>query len=444
MQKVSTLLLLLTTLFSCKPRTEVYSNVEIVVGRLQGIQVLINDSVVGYTDHLGTYTVSELTSLDSLRLFDPDFTFTREKFWTSSPQFSYRFLPHKRQSAKDSAAISFLLSLQKANGLLPSIEGGDLVSTYDQALAVIAFCKTGHLQEAENILDYFESQRVSELESGLGGFHQFRSTSGVPTGNRWMGDNAWLLIAVSTYHATVSQGIRKYYELEGSLHRWLASLEDPYGDGLYGGYLPNGDTIHKITEGNIDAFVAFGNNNDLNSSILRHLEADKWDPVDGNLMAWPTNPSYKYALDCNTWAYCAFPEYPESARDNLDKFEISTTSTITGELINGYCFDEDQDVLWFEGTGQVAVMHWVAGDHQAAKEVLEELEKGWITTANGEQGLPYAANHGTGYGATDLWTAASTDPCISSTAWYLMASYRYNPLGFRRFFPTEAKPIFWD
>lgn len=444
MQKVSVLFLFLTAFFGCTPRTEVYSNVEIVVDRLQGIEVLINDSVVGYTDHLGTYTIQELSSLDSLRVSDPDFTFTREKYWTSGPQFSYRFSAHKRQSAKDSAAISFLLSLQNSNGLLPSIEGGGLVSTYDQALAVITFCKTGQLQEAENILDYFESQRVSELESGLGGFHQFRSTSGVPTGNRWMGDNAWLLIAVSTYHATVSQGIRKYYELEGALHRWLASLEDPYGDGLYGGYLPNGDTIHKITEGNIDAFVAFGNNNDLNSSILRHLEADKWDPIDGNLMAWPTNPSYKYALDCNTWAYCAFPEYPESARDNLDKYEITTTSAITGELISGYCFDEDQDVLWFEGTGQVAVMHWVAGDHQAAKEVLAELEKGWVTTPNGEQGLPYAANHGTGYGATDLWTAASTDPCISSTAWYLMASNRYNPLGFRKFFPTEAQPIFWD
>ena len=42
--------------------------------------------------------------------------------------------------------------------------------------------------------------------------------------------------------------------------------------------------------------------------------------------------------------------------------EVNVTSTETGEQIDGYCFDEDQDVLWFEGTGQVSVMHWVAGD----------------------------------------------------------------------------------
>lgn len=440
-------------LFSCGRGVETYASLDIVVHNefselavLQGVEVIVNDAVVGYTDAEGKFILNDVLSTDSIRLEDPDFTFFREKFWTSSPQFSYRFYARKNQSPKDSLAISFLKSLQNPMGIMPSIEGGNLVSTYDQALAVIAFCATGQKVEAERILDYFESQRTVELEQGLGGFYQFRSPTGTPTGNRWMGDNAWLAIAVMNYHGTFPASMPKYGTLQASLQNWLASLKDPYGEGLYGGYLPNGDTIHKITEGNIDALAVFddhGTGNDIRTSILKHLGEEKWDSVDGNLMAWPTNAAYKYALDCNTWAYCAIAGYPESARTELDKFELTATSAITGENIAGYCFDEDRDVLWYEGTGQVAVTHWVAGDADAARAVLQELEKGWVATAGGQFGLPYSANHGTGYGADPLWSTASTDPCISSTAWYLLASYRYNPMVWAKQKTLDPSVVFW-
>jgi len=434
---------------ACRTSTVSYENVEITVGlehvqawNLKDIAVVLNDSIIGYTDADGTFVVPLLYETDSLRVQDEDFTFLRERFWTSSPQFSYRFFAQKKLDSFDINAIDFLTSLQLSNGLVPSIEGGTVISTYDQALAIIAFCISGEVDAAEKVLDYFESIRVSELEQGLGGFYQFRSPTGTPTGNRWMGDNAWLLLAVQIYHRTINHGILKYGALQGSLHFWLASLEDPYGDGLYGGYRENGDTIHKITEGNIDAFAAL-TSIEVCASILRHLEKDKWDPVDGNLMAWPTNNDYKFALDCNTWSYCGFPAYPESARTGLDKFQLTTTSAVTGETITGYCFDEDQDALWFEGTAQVALMHWVASDATAANEVLTELRKGWITSASGHQGLPYTANHGTSYGAGELWATASTDPCVSSTAWYLMASHRFNPFyGSKRRNIAEG-PVFW-
>jgi hypothetical protein len=182
---------------------------------------------------------------------------------------------------------------------------------------------------------------------------------------------------------------------------------------------------------------------DIRASILRHLQADKWDAIDENLMAWPTNPPYKFALDCYTWGYCAFPDYTESARTKLTKFAVTKQSTKTGETISGYCFDEDQDVLWFEGTGQVAVAHWVAGDAQAASLVLDEMKKGWVQTSSGEWGLPYAANSGTGYGSDPLWATANTDACISSTVWYLLASYRYNPMAGSRTKQLDAGPEFW-
>lgn len=450
MRKIVLFVALLLGLLQCVRQPISHENVELRVvfsnvdaWGVQDIAVLVNDSIVGRTDEQGFFTVPRLYETDSLWVEDPDFTFSRSRLETSSEVFVYEFSAQKQRDSFDLAAIDFLTDLQLPNGLVPSIEGGTVISTYDQALAIIAYCLSGNLEAAEKTLDFFDARRTIELEQGLGGFYQFRSPAGEPTGNRWMGDNAWLLQAVRIYHASANTAMPfKYHALEGSLYWWLVALEDPYGDGLYGGYRANGDTIHKITEGNIDAFAVISDAA-VRASILRHLEAEKWDPLDGNLMAWPTNPAYKYALDCNTWSYCAFPDFPESARSALNKYELTTTSTATGESITGYCFDEDQDALWFEGTAQVAVMHWAANDPVAATELLTELRKGWITNASGHRGLPYAANHGTAYGADELWASASTDPCVSSTAWYLMASHRFNPFFHSKIRNITQGPVFW-
>jgi len=450
MRKIVLFVALLLGLLQCVRQPISHENVELRVvfsnvdaWGVQDIAVLVNDSIVGRTDEQGFFTVPRLYETDSLWVEDPDFTFSRSRLETSSKAFYYEFKAQKQRDSFDLAAVDFLADLQLPNGLVPSIEGGTVISTYDQALAIIAYCLSGNLEAAEKTLDFFDARRTTELDQGLGGFYQFRSPTGEPTGNRWMGDNAWLLQAVHIYHTSANTAMPfKYYALEGSLYWWLVSLEDPYGDGLYGGYRANGDTIHKITEGNIDAFAVISDEA-FRASILRHLEAEKWDPLDGNLMAWPTNPAYKYALDCNTWSYCAFPDFPESARSALNKYELTTTSTATGESITGYCFDEDQDALWFEGTAQVAVMHWAANDPVAATELLTELRKGWITNASGHRGLPYAANHGTAYGADELWASASTDPCVSSTAWYLMASHRFNPFFHSKIRNITQGPVFW-
>ena len=67
------------------------------------------------------------------------------------------------------------------------------------------------------------------------------------------------------------------------------------------------------------------------------MEAEKWDDMDGNFVAWPTNPPYKFALDCNTWGYCAFPNFNDAARSSISRYEVNVTSTETGEQIDGYC-----------------------------------------------------------------------------------------------------------
>ena len=85
-----------------------------------------------------------------------------------------------------------------------------------------------------------------------------------------MGDNAWLLIALKNYEEAT--GTDKYATLIASLENWLIGLNDPVNNGLWGGFEANGDTIHKITEGNIDAFAALDGYTNIHRSILTHLE----------------------------------------------------------------------------------------------------------------------------------------------------------------------------
>ena len=279
----------------------------------------------------------------------------------------------KIPTPNDSAGTAFLLSLQNGAGLLPSVEGGTLVSTYDQALAAIAFIATGHHEAAAAIFEFFDSQSASELQAAPGGFYQFRSPEGVPTGRRWMGDNAWLLIALNNYvHATHDH---QFDPLANGLEQWLRTLVDTTDGGLWGGYDEQGNRIHKVTEGNIDAFAALYLDQQMRQGIASHLRSEKWDSIEGNFMAWPTNPNYTYALDCYTWGHNAFPQFNAVSRSEVSKFALQKTSAATGLLLEGYCFDEDLDVIWLEGTAQVASMYWVGADQELAEKVLAELDK---------------------------------------------------------------------
>lgn len=437
---------LVALLWSCEKEVQGPKDQEILVlsastGQpLPSIAIHLNGQFQAYTNEQGSVFAAELSPGDTLVPAEAGFQYTRVREIETEDQINTVYWASKNGSEKDSLGVALLLDMQNAFGLLPTIPYGNLVSTYDQALAAIAFTLAGETQSAERIFDFFNDRRLSELESGPGGFYQFRAIDGSPSGRRWMGDNAWLLIALKNYVSAT--GSDKYEALISSLEFWLIGLSDTANGGLWGGFEANGDTIHKITEGNIDAFAALDGFTAVHRGILTHLQAEKWDAMEGNFVAWPTNPPYKFALDCNTWGYCAFPNFDDAARSAISKYALTVASTATSAQISGYCFDEDKDALWYEGTGQVAVMHWVAGDRQSAQQVLGELDKGWVLGPAGA-GLPYTANQGTAYGADPLWSTADTEPCVSSTAWYLMASFRHNPLFLGRTKNVPVADQFW-
>ena len=332
---------------------------------------------------------------------------------------------------------------QLSNGLLESIENGNVVSLYDNALASMVFMLQEDYEKAENIFNFFNARIDSELKDGVGGFSQLRDRNGVPNNHRWMGDNAWLLIALNNYKAKT--GNTTYDNLATEIRNWLLTLQDTDG-GLFAGYDSNNNLLNfKVTEGIIDAFNAIEGYNTFHSNLLNYLEIDRWDDADRNLVAWPENPDYLYALDLHPWSYLMFKDYPLSSLTTAERYITTQISTVTGQEITGYCFDEDLDNVWFEGTGQMTLAFNLANMTNERDYYLTEMEKNLIESANytDATGFPYSSNIGTHYGGDLLWDTADDEIAISGGAWYIFTKRSFNPFEIERDKDIPIEDMFW-
>jgi cellulose synthase operon protein B len=339
------------------------------------------------------------------------------------------------------SVLFWLESVQLPNGLLETSYQSNLVSLYDNALAALAFTNAGQYQNAAMILSYYNSRLQTEMLVGTGGYFQFRNAIGQPQGNRWLGDNAWLLIAIQNY--TYKTNDTQYDALQEALTNWIVSQQDIDG-GVWGGTDANGNTISKVTEANIDAFNAVPGYTSFHENILNYLEIDRWNTSEQLLVSWPGS-NYYYALDNFSWGFCTFENFPLHTLDSADRFLNTQLHVQSGNTITGYCFDEDLDVVWIEGSAQMAVAFAKAGRYDEANQVLHELHKTRTIQApfTGAIGLPYASNVATHYGNSPLWIGADADPTTASSAWYFMACRDFDPmeLNYHKSIPLSHR--FW-
>lgn len=339
----------------------------------------------------------------------------------------------------------WLCNMQQENGLLLSSEGGRYVSLYDNALAALAFTSYGDLNKAEKIFDFFNGKLESEFFQSPGGFGQLRTADGIPVENsprRWLGDNAWLLIALNNYHYMAQN--TKYQQLATALSNWIISLQDEDG-GVWGGFNEKGTRISKIAEGNIDAFNAVSGYQVFHKKLLTYLKNVRWEAGNKIFVAWADNPAYRYALDLHSWSYCIFEDFPQKILTDAKRFETTQKSTATKKSIRGYCFDEDRDVVWLEGTGQMVVAFSKAKRKNESQACISEIRKNLIQSSlyPGTYALPYTANFGTSYGSDELWDGVDTNPAVSSTVWYLFGMKGFDPfkIGYTKKIAAEDK--FW-
>ena len=322
--------------------------------------------------------------------------------------------------------LAWLKSMQLDNGLIASVEYGNTISLYDNALAALSYIAMNEYSAAERIFDYFNQHIESEFLSGTGGFYQFRDISGKPSGDRWAGDNAWLLIALNNYASKVNA--QKYNNLSIAIETWLRGLQDADG-GVWGGTTVDGTRIDKVTENMIDVYAAVRGYDEFHRSILSFLKRYRYDTKEKFLVASSTG-RYQYALDNHAWGYCAFEDFPISSLNKTSIYQTTQKATLNGVSITGFAPDIDKDIVWLEGMGMMVVAFQKAQKDELASTYLNETEKLFIPSRKylGAMGLPYVSNFGTTFGNKELWTGADTQICVSATAWCLFSLIRFDPM----------------
>jgi hypothetical protein len=67
----------------------------------------------------------------------------------------------------------------------------------------------------------------------------------------------------------------------------------------------------------------------------------------------------------------------------------------------------------------------------------------FLASFDNAHGFPYASNIGTGFGSTPLWVGADTNIAISGGAWYVFATYGFNPFAVGRNKNVPEADRFW-
>ena len=408
-----------------------------------GVKIYYTEDKYITSDENGKWEAMGLRTGDILIPIDSHFDFEPQEIIVTKSAINEQFLAVPKPTIKDLQIAEWFNQQQLPNGLLESTANSNFVSLYDNALAAMVFMVNGQYDRAALIFDFFNGRIENELQQGPGGFSQFRYANGQPTNHRWMGDNGWLLMALNNYKAMT--GLSTYDHLANEISNWLKSLQDSDG-GLFAGYDASGNLLnYKVTEGNIDAFNAVKGYGDFHQKLLGYLEQERWDAADRNLVAWPENPQYLYALDVHSWSYCCFEDYPSSALSTAERFLNTQTFTLTNAEVRGYCFDEDRDVVWLEGTAQMALAFRLDGQEELANFYLNEMDKAYLESPvhSNAGGFSYSVNQGSAYGADPLWSAADQEICISSGAWYVLARKGFNPFALERNKNMPESDKFW-
>jgi hypothetical protein len=152
----------------------------------------------------------------------------------------------------------------------------DLGSVYLSSLAAIWAINNNDIPTATRVLDAMQTFFNATFTGGPNGLYPAYTPSigavASTSDDRYIGNNAFLLLALNHYQAKVSntQYSNRYLSMANSLAAWIAGLQDistaknRYNDGgFYAGYrgatssfTPNSLMNYKVTEGHIDAVAA--------------------------------------------------------------------------------------------------------------------------------------------------------------------------------------------
>ena len=334
-----------------------------------------------------------------------------------------------------------------ATGLVAS-QQDQFASTYNNALAIMAFTLKGDYAKAKRVLERFKASaseffagRCSEFDLACSttdpcdgthpcGFFQSRnSTTGAFDANsdRWIGDMSWLLMAAQYYRDTT--GDISYDSMITATLRLLKDFQQPQGY-IATGWI-HGDQVYTTTshpEGNLDAYKAlllFGEDQAA-QQVKDWLDFHDFFP-EYNKRIWKEGP-----LDLHTWRLSLGDEYgfslPDIMRSDDTTILYSRTINYNNSLVTGFTPDpyycQSENNIWSEGTGQAAVSFYKAGYQEQGDFYVSQLER-----------LLFEPHNYTGTQALSLFALPThcnpgADPAkghVASTSWYIFAKEHFDP-----------------
>jgi len=293
-------------------------------------------------------------------------------------------------------------------GLVRSREIECWTTIYKNALAAMVFLLEGYDSTAETIFRFFDSKR----ETPFTGFvKDWNPCTGNPLGdNQWVGDNAFLLLALNLYAHENNGSYGAYEELRDALRVWLSSR------------VPYCHSFGAVAEGSANMYAAlapFGN-----AALLQEL-----------VECFASDVDYGFVLDHTTRGALVFG-YTRGFR-YLDAFARSETWECTPqEEINAYAAFSDEEHINVEVSAQLLLAWQLWQDHVAVDlaSLASELEALRVTAADypGCAGLPFSVRC---KGFRDDYAL----PIVDATAFLYFAQRGFNPFapGRRAAAPTD-------
>lgn len=360
-----------------------------------------------------------------------------DPYWETEYGFYQRrdFYVHQ----EDTLVLEYLKVLQDSSSsnheVLPNQDHLPWVSTYNNALAAMVFVMKNQKERAEHILNFYASRIDSTNQDSLTqaffvnrqarGFYQQMLISNYSRGDdsmpRWIGDNAWLLLAYKQYENKYGHKA-EYDTVAGFICNLLKSFYKPVDDSS--GYIQTGwqkgDTFFDTTghkEGNIDCYAALKScgEKEYTKKIGNWLKAQ----LQGNDL-W---------LDNYTWRALAFGVQADSI---LSIAEYDTRFRkkvyVHGDSLYGfYPYPNGAATnVWTEGVGQMACAQWNFGDRYRGyfyANQFDPLVLHYTLFGKSIATLPYVANRSGEYSWIDTTIGA-----VSSSAWYVFAKNGFNPM----------------
>lgn len=342
---------------------------------------------------------------------------------------------------EDLGGLEFLRQVQDVSSpqrqLVPAMEDTN-ASTFNNAVVAMAFILKNDRARAERILDFYANAALNPNNSDrtlqafyyqgqargfyqsvtLAGANQYHNDGNV---NRWLGDNAWLALAVKyyeNYYASTRYNDLKT-KLQSLFNAWFVDLGN--GQGYVSSGWEHGDSSFNSSghrEGNIDVYAVF---NLLGDSTRA-----------GKVKAWlnaQLGESKSAALDEYGWRYLMAVESP--FRLNYREYDSMLCKTVNrnGTDVIGFLLTaHDDNNIWLEGSAQMACAYFAAGFPARARYYANQMDYFLIPrTINGVscKGIPHTANTSAGYGWVDVNRGFA-----STVAWYIFAKNQFNPLRF--------------